>query len=672
MKKILFILVVVMFLFGCDSNDNSNHENNVNNNDNNNNNNENTGNNEEIKINPAAPTLVLDTETGVVSWNVMEDAIGYNYVINGKDVLSTTALSVTLTNESTISVQSVYSSCVSEWSKPVTYFNVEDIYDVKEDEVYVKFHNTELDSYRLVTGSKIPKPVNPTKNNHTFDNWYSDPFYTEIFDFNREIYSDTIIYADFIPNDLIVDTYFWIKGDPKMSASIISGGSNSGWHFIPLKEVNTGSGFKEFAATVTIKGASSITPCAFIVMDGFDDGAGRTYWKNGQSDFSIVSDGVYTIYFSIEKPYQSGINVKWIKESLNISKEELLSTPIVYIDEVNNIAHWNSVSGATSYEVSIDNQPIINVTETQIAIEKGSFITVKAISDNKESRWSIPQANRNRINVDKDVSTNVNVYFVGYDSYQVELNQIVEAPTNPEKDDFIFSGWYSEPACINLVEFPYTVTCNTVFYPRWEYKDADYETKVYYNLVTETGGYIRGLTWNIDNYTFDEYETGVVKLEANTNYYIEKVSDPTVKYGPYKVNSSANYKIYFSEDNLWNGENVYIESLERTIYFTNNKRWTDTIYVYVFNSTTSKGMTTWPGIKMTFDSKNTYGEDIYKVVIDTYLYDSLVFSHGTMNGSSYSLSSQTIDIKFVDIIDNAYYVTEKNAAGKYQYGTWNK
>lgn len=650
MKKILILLIAVIILVGCDSGNNS-------------------GN-----VGPSLPNLILDSTTGIVSWNAIDGAKYYNYIVNDNEVESTTSLSVLLDNESTISVQAVYQDSVGEWSNPITYFEDMDVYDVKEDEVYVKFHNTTLPTSKITSGAKVTRPVDPIKNNAIFENWYSDPFYTEIFDFEREIYSDTIIYANFIPYDLINNTYFWIKGSPLMSSDVMSGVSQSGWHFIPLKEVKTSSGLKEFATTVSITGASTTNPCAFLVMDGFTTDSGRTYWKNSDgSDFKITSDGIYTIYFSIESPYQNGMNVKYVKEVLEETETVRLDTPKVYIDEKNNIAKWETVGGASSYEVSIDNKPIITTKDTKIPLNKGSFITVKAVSRSNYSNWSIPQANRNRIIIDDESDTSVSVHFVGYDSYKVEKNSKVSAPNEPTKEDYIFIGWYREPACINKVNFPYTVRKNTVFYPKWEYAYSDYETKIYYNLVDESGTNIGGLTWNFDNYSFDEYETAKVFLESGVNYYIIKSSDTTVKYGPYSVDSSENYKIYFSTDNLWDGKNIYIQKATRTLYLTNNKRWTDTIYSYAYNSKTNAPMANWPGIKMTFDSKNNNGEDVYKVVVDTTLYDSIVFSHGTITSDgTYNKSSQTIDIKFSSITDNAYYVTEKDVNGNYYYGTWNK
>lgn len=621
------------------------------------------------------PKLSID-EFGIVSWDAVENATHYNYIINDTEIRTTTLTTIILNNGETISVQAASAAGVSEWSYAVTNFDTSDIYEEEVENVYVKFHNTSFGSVMLKTGQTVNKPDDPVKDNYTFENWYADPFYMEVFDFSQPIYDDTIIYANYTPSDLIANTYFWIKGDPLMSASVMSSGTGSNWHFIPLAENRGNTIFKEFYATVTVTGATSTNPCAFIVMDGFSDDSGRTYWKNGVLDFTITSNGVYNIYFSTEHQYSAGIHV-YVAPATNSAanlayahKALELDTPVVSVNQEANRASWHAVSGANGYEVIIDNNEAVYTTFTNVTLPKSSHITVRAISDDKVSRWSLPKANINVVIVEKPVGS-YSVYFTGYDAYQVTPNETVMAPQAPTLSGFNFAGWYLDLACTQVASFPYVITDNTVFYPKWVSED-DWANKVYYNLVTSTGSYIKGLTWNLDNYTFDEYETGVVQLSFGESYYIVKTDDPTVQYGPYTVSNTSSYKIYFSEDNLWDGKNVYIASALKTYYVTNSKRWTDTIYVYFWNSSTNKSSSAWPGIALTYVETNTYGEQIYKFEVDTSQFDMFILSHGTLTNGSYKLSSQTIDLKFADYSSNAFYFSEKNAAGKYLIGTWNK
>lgn len=621
------------------------------------------------------PVLSID-EFGVVTWEEVENATHYNYIINDHEIKTTTLLTITLENEQTISIQAANDEKVSGWSYAVTYFNTDPVYEEVEKDIYVKFYNTNLPTIKLTSGNKVEKPADPVKQYYIFDNWYADPFYQEVFDFNSVLHENTIIYANFIPTGLVENTYFWVKGSPQISSTYMSSGTTSDWHFMPLKENTANKNFKEFYVTVTVSGATSISPAAFIVMDGFSDDSGRTYWKNGESDFVINSDGVYNIYFSTEHQYSSKIHV-YVEQVSNSAanlayeyQELELESVVVSVDTLTDIASWEAVVNATGYEVIIDNNKAIYTTLLSVELAKGSHVTVRAVSDNKYSRWSLPKANIEVIYVD-DKADSYSVYFMGYEGYQVAHNATVVSPEAPTKAGFSFAGWYLDYNCVTAAQFPYTVTSNTVFYPKWVASD-DYASKIYYNLVLENGTVVKGLTWNLDNYTFDEYETGDVTLNANTNYYIVSTSNSNVKYGPYTVNTTGGYKIYFSEDNLWDGRNVYIANTMKTIYVTNNKRWSDTLYAYVWNSSSGKPSVSWPGTSLTFVETNTYGEDIYKFDIDASLYDMIILSHGTMTNGSFKLSSQTVDLKLSDYTTNAFYFTDKDANGKYLVGTWNK
>ena len=64
-----------------------------------------------------------------------------------------------------------------------------------------------------------------------------------------------------------------------------------------------------------------------------------------------------------------------------------------------------------------------------------------------------------------------------------------------------------------------------------------------------------------------------------------------------------------------------------TIYFSNNKKWT-AAYAYFYNEAAQKEVASWPGVKMTLDSVNDYGEQIYKADVDVSQYNRVVFSNG--------------------------------------------
>ena len=614
------------------------------------------------------PVLSIDS-FGVVSWDSVANATHYNYIINDGDVLSTTSLTISINDGESVSVQAANSDKVSEWSYSVCKMDTSDIYEQFKEKLYVKFHNTNLASLTVMTGDKVNRPVDPVKENYEFDNWYKDPFYSEVFDFDTKITHDTVIYANFIPSSLISDTYYWVKGSPLITADVMSSGTNSDWHYIPLKANENNTSFKEFCTTITISGATSTNPAAFIVMDGFSNDSGRTYWKNGDSDFFIYDDGVYNIYFSVEYEYSSKIHVYIEAATNSVSDPEYkvrqneLTTPVVNVNSETNVASWHSVKGATSYEVIVNNGEVITTKYLKVELPKGSFVTVRAISETSVSNWSIPKSNINVIIVGGDTENLCSVYFMGYDAYQVEINETVNNPLDPTLDGYTFGGWYTDINYIEKATFPYTINKNTVFYPKWDY-EGDYTSKIYYNLVDEAGNVISGLTWNLDNFTYDEYQTESVSLSFGVTYYIESVSDSSVKYGPYTVKENGKYTIYFSEDYLWNNNsNVYIASNMRRIYFSDSKGWTDTIYAYVWGTGGNNG---WPGVEMNYLENNEMGEEVYYIDLDLELYQNIIFSHGTNK----VVVTQTVDIVLSDSV-NGYYVTNK-IDGKYEVGTYSR
>lgn len=622
----------------------------------------------------STPTLLIDDSTGVVSWNSINGATHYNYIINDGEIKSTTSLTISLENESNISVQAASNDSVSEWSNAVTYFDTSDIIIKEEKEVYVYFHNSNIKPITIMSGNKITRPSDPNKDNATFDNWYADPFHEEVFDFNTIVTKNTILYANYIEDDLIKDTYFWIKANQKITSAISGNTSSSGWKFIPLK-LNDGSSIKEYYATVEVKGASISDPAAFLIMDGFKDNEGRTYWKNNDSDFFITSDGIYNIYFSLETQYKLDGNIvhahyeavdnTYLKYANNNTYSNKLETPLVSVDLENNKAMWQEIENANGYEVIINNSNPTLIENNYITLNKGEHISCRAKGVDSYSSWSIPKANRNYVYEGEEEVTYAFVYFYESDisALKVNINETINEPTKPTKDGYSFEGWYKDIALKEKAIFPYTVLKNTIFYPKWTCED--YANKEYYKLVDENNNKISSLTWNLDNYDFLEYETEEVELKTSSSYYI-KTLDENKTYGPYKVDKDGIYKIYFSEDNIWNinttnASNAYFSYIpqgEITIYFSNNQRWSGTINAYVWNDSSGKYEKSWPGNAMTYAKTNSYGEDIYSYQVDLSLYDHVIFNNG---------SSQTCNIPLANAYNGIGYYVSGSSYGTYEF-----
>ena len=120
MKRIFFLIFCIVFLFSlvaCNlvpdsGNDTSDNDDNITDNNNQDNNDE-----DKIPVEKLeTPVLVIDEGTGIVTWESVEGATHYNYIINDGDILTTIQTTFTLQNENTLSVQAANEESVSDWS----------------------------------------------------------------------------------------------------------------------------------------------------------------------------------------------------------------------------------------------------------------------------------------------------------------------------------------------------------------------------------------------------------------------------------------------------------------------------------------------------------------------------------------------------------------------------
>lgn len=627
---------------------------------------------EEIVPSLNSPVITIDEETGVVTWQEVEGATHYNYIINDGELKTTLNRTISLNDQENISVQASNETTCSMFSKALTYYDTSDIVVSNPKKVKVYFHDSNINPVSVNIGETISKPNNPSKDLHTFDDWYEDPFYQTKFDFSSPITEKTVVYANWVKDDFIDNTYYWVKACPKITSSLTSKVTSSkDWKFVPLK-VNEGQNeFKEFYCNVTVTGASETDPATFIVMDGLDDNQGRTYWKKGDgTDFTIKSDGTYAIYFSAEHQYAAschiavGSVINAGAAYINNSRINEVNTPGVVVNNTTNVASWMKDSNATSYEIVINNGDIQNITNNEVSLKKGEHISVRCVySDGSRSNWSIPKANINVVTQD-NVDPYAYVYFYesGTSSTKVEKGTQINAHNIASTSEKSLEGWYLEPSLKTKVTFPYTVNESVVFYPKWTYTDNPL-TKDYYNLVDASGKVIDGFIWNLDNYEVDEYEVKNLVLEETT--YFVKSLDGTKTYETFSIGKRGTYSVYFSLDKLWDDQttprHVFIRHEKIDIYFSNNYRWTGTMYAYLWNKTTNEPKVSWPGVEMEFVETNSYGEDIYKVQVDLVQYNYVIFTNN---------SNQTVDISISNTKHNTGYYISGESSGKYKVGTY--
>lgn len=623
------------------------------------------------------PVLNLDNKTGNVTWQHVENADFYRYYINDQEFKTLTQNEFLLTSGSTFSVCAESSNpniISSDWSKPVTYF--EETTNEFTEYVQIHFYNANMSSITIGKGSTY-QPNNPKKTHYSFNGWYLDPFYKNELKKDHIFNKNTILYPNFIEDDLLRDVTYWIKCN-QLFSSDITYPSNT-WQFIPLHFDQTKSselGKRVFSSIVSVNGTTSTSYAEYIVMDGIIDNDGRTYFKNGDANFHIKTDGTYKIYFSAEYSWSTtstAINV--YAEQLSSSNNYLynenrmpqfaldssneLDTVQLKLDSANEQVSWDLIENATFYEYIIDNGNIETTTSNNLILYPGSHVIVRANTTKPgylPSRWSNP--------VKQEVlsyPSSVNVYFYGCNRTNIKIpyGSTIDRPVNnPVKPGYTFDNWYVDLAHTKLFDFNSKLYENTVIYANFIYDNEPKFTLVSSNKIT------RLATFTISNqFGYNEYKA-TYTLTNDLTVYVRKLEDGKL-FGPYEMSTAGEYTMYFSEEHKWdlgteNERNAYWTGDEITIYFTNNIYWSS-VYCYTWDSNNDYKKA-WPGDVMTWSKTNSYGQDIYKITLST-KYKEVIFNDG--NGS------QTVDISIDGIKDGTgFYTTTKNSSGKYEVSSF--
>ena len=621
------------------------------------------------------PILVLNEKNGLVSWESVPDAEFYSYYTNGSNIYTTQSTSIKIDNGSTLSVRaesSLKNTISSNWSKPVTYFETITVTEY----VTIYFHGSNFEPVTIVKGEKY-SPKNPTKDYHTFNGWYLDPYYKNELTSDYIFNENTILFAHFSPNEAVNNVTYWIKANPLVSGT--TSVPSTSWKYIPLHEDAAKSkelGKKIYSGIVTVKGTTSTEYGEYIVTDGLTDNEGRTYFKNGESNFTLKTDGTYKINFSVEYFWDyKGNNVNCFAEQVSstsnllenehtlpetlLSNSNELETPSLSFDETNELVKWANVSGATAYEYIIDNGEIQTTTSNNITLYKGSHITVRAISDlsgKLPSRWTAPFKCELT-----SYPYSIYVYFYGSNRPSEAIpygSKISKPTTDPVKPGYKFGGWYENIGCTKAFDFNQVLYKNTVIYAKFTYLNETKFTLLSSNKSTLLANFVVS-----EQYGYNEWKaTYTVSTDLTT--YVKDLENNKY-YGPYKMEAAGKYTMYFSTDHKWDlGEsterNAYWASDSITIYFSNNKNW-GSVYYYTWNDAGYK--TAWPGELCTYVETNDYGEKIYKVTLAT-SYDYIIFNDN--NGT------QTVNISLSGVTTGTgYYCTDKDGEGKYQVGTYN-
>ena len=612
-----------------------------------------------------APNITISEN--VVSWQDVNNAEIYEYSINGRTPVLTSENYVALNDGENVSVRSINQthSLYSDFSKAVTYFESLN-FDYEYKKVIVYFHNSDISPMQIQAGEAIGTGPIANKTHYDFVNWYKDPYFEEIFDFSKPIYEDTIVYAKWNPKSYRNATY-WVKcNDLVLSEDKYEMGVGK-FDYIPMKLMEN-SNPKIFTSLVTIENSSASSPAYFLITDGLDGTGQRNYWKINNQDFAITQNGTYLITFSTETEYQ-------VDGYITNAKYELVTTPnyapnyaandvvTVSVMEEGNYATWNVIPSAVGYEYVIDNGEIQYVKSNSnriVDLYDGQHISVRARYEVGHSMWSTPAANH--IYKEAEINPYTYAYFIGSDTSSIKVLKgesiTLEGINIESKDGYNFVGWYLDIALTKKASFPYILNENTSFYPKFD-GVAD-NTKVHYYLKNSNHETVATFTWNLEKYTYDEYESSVVNLTAEAQYYITNL-DGSKKWENVYVHTNNSYRIYFSEDYLWGVgtdkvRHFYISCLSIDLYFSAPQDWMNVNYYAWGDSGFKKA---WPGEAAEYVKTNSYGQKQYKVNLNVEIYNNIIFNNGQ--------GKQTCDIPLDGVGNNTGFYIDGSGYGTFYF-----
>lgn len=111
-----------------------------------------------------SPSLSID-ENGVVTFEKIDNALYYEYIINAGEIKSTFNNVIELNDKENVSVRAVNDFTYSEWSNAITFYDTSDIVlegDGNYHKVY--FHNTNYEPIDVLSNTKIENQMIHIKN----------------------------------------------------------------------------------------------------------------------------------------------------------------------------------------------------------------------------------------------------------------------------------------------------------------------------------------------------------------------------------------------------------------------------------------------------------------------------------------------------------------------------
>lgn len=346
-------------------------------------------------------------------------------------------------------------------------------------EITFKLNNGEADVLSHVEiGGKLSRPQDPTRENYRFVDWYTDSGLTSVYDFDSVVSGDMTLYAG------------WYQLYAKVTYQLNYTGSDP-------------------AETVTVETGKTLTPPTaperdLYSFDGWYLGVGAD-----AKEFDFTSDVVtedFTLY-----------------------------------------AHWTRTTFIVTFNANYDGAPAAQQVRVPLNGSAEAPETVRHGYDFEgwyEDAACTTKADLNGVSSDFTVYANwtLHTYTVKFDlnypdadgdktpkEQKVEYGKTAQEPEEPEREGFLFAGWYTDAAGseANSFTFDMTVGDDLTLYAKWIENagggDDDSLTVTYHYNVAALGDvyYVQKVDYNGMPLRFDPPEDPDVEGYLFVNWYME-------------------------------------------------------------------------------------------------------------------------------------------------------
>lgn len=378
--------------------------------------------------------------------------------------------------------------------------------------VNITFANTSLANIKIDKNAKLTVPVVPTKEGHTFDNWYADSQFTTLYDFNKIVENDLTIYAKFDK-----DGYTVTLENSDLENVFVEAGSKLLKPEDPVKE-----GF---------------------VFDG--------WWEDSQFtalyDFDSVVTEDLTIYAKFSVKEYRVIFAETDLEDVMVEHNQKLARPVdpfkegytftgwIEIPSVHNFYIFDNlvISDLTLYPVFIEITEFVvsfeNVEKEDVIVNKGEKLAEFAdpVKEGLEFEgWYIDSEFTTLFDFDLVLTHHLTLYakfgeikftvtLISYDNVildeiKVVLGDNLSDLSEYTREGYLFVDWYTNSELTTRARLSTPVVEDFYLYAKWEARtDIPYIVN-HYLYSSQSGEYLIDETENFVG-TVDEVVTPEVK-----------------------------------------------------------------------------------------------------------------------------------------------------------------